>query len=800
MKTQLVSAILLLILFTPDIQAQTRSSLSGRVIDKNTGAPVSHASIRIHDLNRDVIAGDSGEFRTSFVPEGSYLVEVSHIGYAGLVERVNISGNTILNFQLSESIIEHEGVTITGVTTATRLRQSPQPVALLKKAELFKISSPNIISSLTHVPGVNALTTGPAIAKPFIRGLGYNRVLVIQDGIRQEGQQWGDEHGIEIDDYSVQRVEVLKGPASLVYGSDALAGVIHIQSLVPASEGTITANVASEYQSNSRLRGFFGNLAGSKNGFSFHGYGSYKGAQDYRNSVDGRVFNSKFRNGNWGGMAGYAGSWGHSFLRFSHFDQRIGMVEGEREDLTGRFLKPIPGGMEEPATEEDFKVINPFIPYQRVQHFKVSSDNDISVGRLKLNVLAGLQKNNRKEFGDADEPTVPEAWFDLTTANYLLKLALPYKNNWKTSVGVSGMFQQNKNKGEEAIIPDYSLFDIGSFVFSQFNRDKLFLSGGIRLDHRHLDSRQLIIWNETKFEAFTRNFANLSGSAGLSYEATEELTLKMNLARGFRAPSLPELASKGAHEGTNRYELGDRSLHSESSLQWDAGVEYDGQHITMGAGFFVNAVNRFIYNRKLAGSNGGDSVITDPVSGNLLTVFQFDQQDATLTGVEFNMDLHPHPLDWLHFENTFSWTRARFSRAVGGTVNVPAIPAARWLSQIRGNLLPKGNYMRNLYLSLESDYTFRQGKAFTAFDTETTTESYWLLHASAGFDIMDRRKAHTVLSIGFSVNNLTDQAYQHHLSRLKYTAVNQANGRRGVFNEGRNFTVKINVPMHFDWK
>ena len=324
------------------------------------------------------------------------MVEVSYIGHASIVERVAISGNTVKDFSLKEAVVEHEGVTVTGVSTATRLKQSPQPVTVIKKTELFKISSSNIINSLTHVPGVNALTTGPAISKPFIRGLGYNRVLVVNDGVRQEGQQWGDEHGIEIDDYSVQRVEVLKGPASLMYGSDGLAGVINIQSLLPVSEGTIAANLLGEYQTNSRLRGYYGNVAGTKNGFIFNAYGSYKAAQDYKNKYDGYVFNSKFNNKNVGGMLGYAGSWGHSYIRASNFDQHIGMVEGERDDATGKFLKPVAGGGEEIATNDDFKSIDPFVPYQHVQHFKISADNSFNAGRNKLDIVAGLSKKSAK--------------------------------------------------------------------------------------------------------------------------------------------------------------------------------------------------------------------------------------------------------------------------------------------------------------------------------------------------------------------------------------------------------------------
>ena len=324
------------------------------------------------------------------------------------------------------------------------------------------------------------------------------------------------------------------------------------------------------------------------------------------------------------------------------------------------------------------------------------------------------------------------------------------------------------------------------------------MSGGLRFDNRHVDGEEMMEGTDTKFEAFTKNFSNISGSAGISYEASQELTLKFNLARGFRAPTLAELSSNGAHEGTNRFEVGNRDLKSETSLQADAGIEFNSEHITLGAGIFYNTISNFIYSRKLLNAAGADSLIVDPDSGDLLNVFKFDQQKANLYGVEFNMDLHPHPLDWLHFENTFSFTRAQFNTAIDGSKNVPGIPAARYLSQLKGNFLPKGKSVRNLYLSLESDYTFRQNNAFTGYDTETATPAYWLINASVGTDII--KKGKTLFSISLSGNNLTDVAYQNHLSRLKYTAINNVTGRQGVFNVGRSFNVKLNVPLSFKWK
>ncbi|MCW3119597.1 MAG: TonB-dependent receptor plug, partial [Chitinophagaceae bacterium] len=286
-------------------QRAERSILTGKITDVKTGAPIPGATIFIHDTKTGAAAGADGTFKTSSIPPGKYLVEISSIGYQTIIESIDVKGITEKQFNMQGSTLEQEGVTVTGVSTPTRIRQSPQPVSVLKRDELIKISSTNIINSLAHLPGVNTLTTGPAISKPFIRGLGYNRVVTINDGVRQEGQQWGDEHGIEIDDYSAQRVYVFKGHSSLMYGSDALAGVINIQSQLPAPDGTIKGTVLSEYQTNNKLRGFYGNVGGTKNGFSFNAYGSYKGSEDYKNKYDGYVFNSKFYNQNFGGMIGY---------------------------------------------------------------------------------------------------------------------------------------------------------------------------------------------------------------------------------------------------------------------------------------------------------------------------------------------------------------------------------------------------------------------------------------------------------------------------------------------------------------
>lgn len=775
-------------------------TFSGTVRDADAQKPLPFATLVINGANKTVSTDSLGHFSV-VLKQGNYVVEVSFIGYATQVNNILLKNDLQYNYSLSLTALEQNAVVVTGVASAISKRRNPQPTEIVTKRDLLTTTSTNLMDALSkNVPGVSILTTGPAIAKPFIRGLGYNRVLTINDGVRQEGQQWGDEHGIEIDDYSAQKIEVLKGPASLMYGSDALAGVINITSQAPAPEGTIKGNIMSEYQTNSLLRGFHGEIGGTKNGFSFNAYGSYKGSEDYRNKYDGRVFNSKFYNQNFGGMLGYKGNWGSSRLLVTNFDQHIGMVEGERDETTGQFIRDLPNHVHAIATDEDFKKIKPVVPYQHIRHFKVTSDNVFNIGKGQLDAILSWQRNQRQEFGNPDEANTPDAYFDLKTFTYNLRYHLKELGNWKTVFGANGMQQSNTNHTEDALIPNYNLFDIGAFGITQYIKDRFTFSGGLRIDNRHINSKSMVDpedANELKFEAFSKNFSNISGSLGASYELSKQTTVKLNVSRGFRAPNMAELASNGAHEGTLRYEIGNPNLKSEKSLQVDAGVEVNTTHVSINASLFYNHINDFIFYQRVQNQAGGDSTMTDDNDATI-NVYQFNQHNANLYGGEFNIDIHPHPLDWLHFENTISYTRAKFSNPVGGSSNIPNIPAARYVAQLRGNFLPQGKTFRNLYVSLISDYTFRQKDAFVGFNTETPTPGYWLVNAAIGTDIVST-KGKTICTIAVSGDNLGDVAYQNHLSRFKYLEVNNATGRQGVFNMGRNFTFKVNFPLYWNW-
>ncbi|MEN9685035.1 MAG: hypothetical protein RLZZ28_821 [Bacteroidota bacterium] len=774
-------------------------NLTGRITDAKTGKPLAGASIYIHEAKTGTVSDESGNFKTPAIPSGKYLVEVSYQGFATILEKLDIQVNTVKNYTLKETYVENEAVTVTGVASASKVRQSAQPVSIVKRSQLVQTGSTNIIDALSKlVPGVAGLSTGPAVSKPVIRGLGYNRVVTVNDGVRQEGQQWGDEHGIEIDEYSVQKVEVLKGPASLFYGSDAMAGVVHLITNAPVEQGAIKGNLLFSYNGNSGLYGGSGNIAGHlKNGFNWNFYATGKSAGDYQNSLDGKVLNSRFRENNYGGYFGINRSWGFSHILVSNFNQQIGMVEGIRDSATGKFLIYPETIHSHIATVKELESRDMITPYQGINHFKIASDNNVSIGKDRLAINIGYQQNRRREFGDPGATAVPGLYFDLQTMSYNFQYHLAENKNWKTSFGITGMYQQNRNKAAAVLIPEYNQFDIGGFVYTKKTvSDKLTISGGLRADHRNVKGRELIESGLIRFGAFDKNFGNISGSAGLSYSASEAVTLKLNLARGFRAPSVSELSSNGAHEGTNRYEYGDNNLKTETSFQADAGVEINTQHYHFSVNAFSNHIGNYIFYSKLASVHGGDSLIH--LGSADLMAFQYRQAAANLIGFEAKLDIHPHPLDWLHFENGFSMVAGKFDQSFAGSNRLPFIPAPRFQSELRADIREMGKGFKHLYFKIEMDKVSTQNNIFTAYNTETPTAGYTLFNMATGVEVCS--KAGPVFTVNLFVNNLGDIAYQQHLSRLKYTDTNRLTGLTGVFNMGRNFGLKINVPLDFKVK
>jgi iron complex outermembrane receptor protein len=794
---------------TPVARPRAAAVATGRLTDARTGEALPGVSVVFPDLKQGTATDADGRFSFANLPRGRFTVQITSLGYNTISQLVDTGSGQPLDFKLTPAATEIGQVVVTGVSQATELRRSPVPTTVVDRTRLNQTSATNVIDAIAHTPGISQITTGAAISKPVVRGLGYNRVVTLNNGARQEGQQWGDEHGIELDEFSIDRAEIIKGPGSLLYGSDAMAGVINFLAPDPIAEGHVTGQAAANYQTNNRQQSYSLMNAGNINGLNWLVRGTRKVAGDYRNRYDGRVFNSGFNEWDANGYVGLNKSWGYSHLTFSTFNQNLGLIEGGRDSLTGRFLRDVAvgGQVESVVVGDNGSGYTLQVPRQRVNHLRFGVDNSFIIGQQggRLALQVNYQQNLRREFGNALAPDTPDLYFQLRTVDYALRYFLPEMSGWNLAVGTTGLRQQNRNLGREFLIPAYTMTEGGVFGLVKKSFGGLDISGGLRYDIRRISAQNLFLdadeqpvpagttGAETKFPGFVSTFQNYSGSLGAAYNLSDKLTVKANISRGFRAPNIAELGSNGVHEGTIRYEVGQPGLKAETSLQVDAGVSYTSEHVRFSVDAFENSISNYIFSRRVLNAAGQDSLVS---TGPDIGLFNYVQGQARLLGGEVTLDFHPHPLDWLHFENSFSMVRARQLDVPDDQRYLPFIPADRLQSELRGNFRRQGKRLTNVYARFQLEQTFAQNRFFGAFDTETATPAYTLFNAGAGTDVADS-KGRTLFSVFLTANNLFDVAYQSHLSRLKYADINYTTGRRGVFNMGRTVSVKVVVPLAF---
>ena len=753
MKTILQILLMLVCVCVPASAETTINKvvLNGLVTDAIDGQPVVGASIYFPQLKQGTVTNAEGYYTLKDLPAVKTTIQITYVGHLTIIQSIDLRKTTKADFVLQENNAMLKEVVVTGLTGSTRADHSPAPISVVAPRVLQATPSTNIIDAVAHQPGVSQITTGGGISKPVIRGLGYNRIVTVNDGIRQEGQQWGDEHGIEVDAQSVHSVEILKGPATLMYGSDAMAGVLVLHEAPVLPQGTMALNIGSEYQTNNHLFDYTVDFAGNQKGLVWNWRWSEKDAGEYNNKVDGRVPGSQFHERALTGMLGINRGWGYSHLKLSYYHIKPGLVEGERDENTG--------------------LLEPSEAFQKIDHYKAVLDNSFLLGNGSLKAVIGYQQNRRREFEEADELGLD---FRLHTINYDVHYLQAADTDWQYAAGISGMWQHSENLGQEYLIPSYRLFDVGAFASVTRQFDNLTLSGGLRYDIRHLHSYEQENEGELRFTDFTRNFSGLTGSIGAIYNITPKLNMRLNLSRGFRAPNLSELGSNGEHEGTFRYEIGNSQLSPENSWQLDWGVDYSSEIISTQLSLFANHIDNYIFLERL----------TSATEENL---YQYKQGTARLLGFEAMVDIHP--IEPLHFENSFSYVNARQLNQPEDSRWLPFTPAPRWNSDLRYDIIRDGRTLTNTFVSLGLECYLRQNNAHTAYGTETATPSYTLLNITAGTDI--RWHNRTVASVYLSGTNLTNRAYQSHLSRLKY-----ADGP-GICNMGRSFGIKLLIPVTF---
>lgn len=736
----------------------------GKVVDASNQAPLAGATIYITDLKAVTVTNSQGEFVLKNIPaKGRFFLEVRFIGYKTQAVSIDLANDESLVIKMYPSVIESAEVVITGTPFSSNNKTNSLSVVTVGKIKLSHSGGTNLIDAIAKIPGVSQVNTGGAISKPIIRGLGYNRVLTMVDGAREEAQQWGDEHGIEVDQFSAARIEILKGPASLLYGSDALGGVINvIDDLVPAP-GVHNGTFTSFYSTNNGLMGTSLMLHGNDAGFVYRGRASYKNAYGFVYK-DTTVPNSGFNELNFNGMLGLNKSWGYSHLTFSRFQTNIGLVE-EGPNEQGSYL------------DEDGEVISQSqakrrrlgLPFQDITHYRTALNSNVILGKGQLKTVFAFQSNLRKEF----EESLAEPGLDLSLKSYTYDVKYNFSDlgNWQPAIGIQGMYQDNVNRGEEFLIPDYDSHNIGAFVYLKRSFEKGAVNAGLRYDYKRINGKDLNYEGTQVFTSFNNDFSNLSGSLGFAFEVAKDLVLKGNAGSGFRAPNIAELGANGKHEGTFRYEIGNANLKQETSLQFDLGLEYTAESITFGLNAYANRIFNYIY----PGNFNEETIPYEDEEGSseLLPVYRYVQTKADLFGGEAAVDFHP--IKSLHFENSFSYTRG-LNRATDAPL--PFIPAATLNNEIRFEPSIKG--LADTYIRVGVTNTFKQAR-FDSFETQTN--GYTLLDAGIGTSISTKRGLFNVWITG---QNLLNKVYYNHLSRYKSA---------GIYNPGRNITFGMSVPF-----
>ncbi len=821
-RAVLSRSFLFLLLASPVTVALAQAvTFSGIVTDEATDLGIPGAAVYLPDLHRGAVTDDDGRFTITGLPGERTLVKVSMTGYAAMVRVVDLSAASTHEFKLSTTITEMQDVVVTGTTKAKELRRDPVPTTLAGREFLRENPSANIISSLEKLPGISVAGTGPNIAKPYIRGLGAGRVLTLYDGIRQESQQWGEEHGVEIDQFLVDRVEVVKGPASLMYGSDALAGVVNLIPAPSVAPGITSGSITGRVASNNRELAGSANIDGNTGRFIYGARLSGNMAGNYRNRYDGPVYGTKFREQAAAAYAGVNRPWGFTHVHFSLYDNLQEVPDGSRDSTTRRFtwrnsdadsLRPI-------ASDGLLNSYRIGEVHQHIRFLRAHANSSFRMGGGRLAAKLAFTRSVRQEYEHPEHPAMAAVDLRLNSFIYDLKYHLPERNGWELSAGVNGMQQRNDaSHGTELLVPDHGLVDLGPFVHAAKSWGRFELSGGARLDRRWYQGEAMYTridpatgfehvvdgpgadsTVEKHFDALDRRFTGTSASIGAAWIIHERFTLKANLGRGYRAPGAAELSADGFHHGSGILQLGSADLRPETNLQQDLGLFYSGTHVTASVELFNNLVDHFIYNERMPAVGGGDSLATHGVEE--FPVYSFRQTKARLLGGEVTLDIHPHPLDRLHFESTLSMVIGTNEGGGGvsitdSTRHLPMIPPLRLNSEMRYDVGKVLGGSVDLFVKAGVRVHAAQRRFFGAYGTETATPGYTLVDAGLGADLL-RRNGRTVLTMTIMGTNLADIGYQDHMSRLKYFEDYPVNGtgRSGIYGMGRNITVQVMVPF-----
>ena len=725
------------------INAQNK--ISGTITDQNQQV-LSGVNVFIPELNKGTVSNSEGVFELKNLPDGNFKIQYSFVGYTSNIEMVELSGNDLeINVTLQQTAIETEEIVVSGGYNLTQ-HENAVKIDVLKLNSLSLKSSPNFMENITSIPGVDMISKGSGVSKPVIRGLSMNDVLVLNNGARFENYQYSSHHPLGIDEFGIGKVEIIKGPASLLYGADAIGGVINFIKENPAPVNTIQGDYNLQMFSNTLGMNNNLGLKGTAKKFFWGIRAGHKTNADFIQGNGSFAPNSRFNEKSVKLFTGITDIRGVFRIFYDFNNQKLGLVEDEAiEEIAERGR-------------------NNHIFYQELSTHMFSSKNKLYLGRMKLDLNAAFQNTELTHIG---EENVYEIQMKLATLSYETKLHLPLGEKSENILGMQGINQVNTNVNnrETILLPDAISNNYSLYNLVQLNIiGNLKLQTGIRYDRKYISAHEVgLITDTLSFRpSLSKSYGSWSGSVGITYKFNSKFIIRANIASAYRTPNLAELTSKGQHE--LRFEIGDHNLEPENSDEADISLHYHTHNFTFDIAGFYNKVNNFIFI-----SPTGDTVISG------IYIYKYKQADSHLYGGEAGFHFHPKSFEWFHLSANYSTVTGKQNKGD----YLPFIPANKTKIEIQGK---KGSllFMKNVFISMNMEKAFNQNKAAP---DESVSSGYILFGINTGFILRWNQQP---FEFDFSINNLFNEKYIDHLSTLKEVS---------LLNPGRNFTFSLGIPF-----
>ncbi len=705
-----------------------QNTFSGKIIDQQ-GQIIFGADIYSENLEIGTTSDENGDFTIKNIPNGKHLFIFSFMGFETQQKNLTFfNENKYIKIRLYETVFHIDEII---VSTPFNKLQSQNVMKVEHKSvkSLEKKGGTTLVESISTIAGVSNMSTGTGIGKPVIRGLSGSRVLTYTQGVKLENYQNGEKHGLGVNESGIESIEVIKGPASLLYGSDALGGVLYLIPEKYANKNSTHGDISSKFFSNTLGVNTSAGVKTSGEKWRFLVRGAYDTHSDYKTGNNKRVTNSRYHEADFKTGIAYSNNSFTADFRYNYNQSSIGIPKEIGQQETSKEMMDL---------------------YQDLNYHIVSLKNDFTLNSSSIKTNLGYTHNSRNLLLD-NKKTVDML---LSTFNYDVKWYLPQFGKIETVIGAQGMVQSNTNYGSEVFLPNAHINDLGVFGNLNYDWNSSVLQAGIRFDTRKIDTEEHgILGNDHFIEAIDKSLNSFSGSFGYKTEIAQGLIARLNLASGYRAPNLAELSSNGIHEG--RWEIGNSNLENEQNLQLDLSLEFKSKHFEFYVNSFYNNIYHYIY---IAPT--GEEI-------NNFDVYTYIQNDAYLYGGEMGLHLHPHPLDWLHFESSYEMVIGK--QKEGGYL--PRIPANKFDNTFRAEF-DINNWLDFGYFFVNLESTFNQNKIS---DFEDSSDSYNLLNFGLGGNVIFNK---IKTNVNFTIKNILNKEYISHLSVLN---------EEGIPNPGINF-------------